>query len=229
MIIIALTTPKSALSAIIIKHYVPVSEGPTTTQNKARLIDVLKNKATYLLIIPNLLRGIASGIFALSAVIMLGSVTSSESVSSFLSTILAISGTLACFIFSLATKRLSCPSLILLGALIFLPSFALITLFDEIGFMILYFISSIGMMFVDYGVPAYLYMSVPSNIMARYSSIRMLTHNAGIAIGSALAGAMLSSGFAFGVTVIAGVLELLLGISYFVFAKRYGTGSRYNV
>jgi predicted MFS family arabinose efflux permease len=106
---------------------------------------------------------------------------------------------------------------------------SLMPLFSESAFMIFYFIASFGMMFVDYAIPSYIYMTVPSGIMARYSSIRMLTHNAGIAIGSALTGVLLSAGLPAVATLIAGALELIVGIVYFLFSKRFGKTLRYSV
>ena len=74
------------------------------------------------------------------------------------------------------------------------------------------------MTLVDYGIPTYVFKIVPCEIMARYSSIRMFTHNLGIAIGSALAGALLSVGAATLLFIITGVIIAAVGVFYFAFS-----------
>lgn len=217
-----LSSVLAVITGFIIRGFKILSTAPTST-SKTSLLGVLKHKATYILFIPNFIRGVASGIFALSALIMLSTVTDSTALSSFLHTVYVISATLACFGMALGVKKLPCPLITLIGTIIFLPAIILMTLFSEVGFICFYAVASVGIVLVDYSIPAYVVEIVPSDIMARYSSIRMFTHNAGIAVGSALVGVFLSVGASLSLLVIAGSLLLIVGIAYFIFYRVYGS------
>ena len=221
------------ISALIISAVLSVLSGITTgsfkilasapkASSKTSLIGVLKHKATYLLLIPNFIRGIASGIFALSALIMLSTVTDSTSLSSLLHTVYVVSATLSCFAFAFLTRKVGCPTIMLVGSVIFFPSVVFMTLFSEIGFLVFYFLATAGIVLVDYAIPAYVVEIVPSDIMARYSSVRMFLFNLGVSVGSALVGVFLSNGESLLLLILAAAALLITCISYFVFGIFYG-------
>jgi MFS family permease len=216
------------VTALLVSAVLSVVSGFTTisfkilstaqhSSTKTSLVSVLKHKATYTLLVPNFIRGISSGIFALAAVIMLSTVTENTALSSLLHTVYVVAATLSCFAFAFLTRRMSCPTIMLIGSIIFLPAVIFMTLFSEIGFMIFYFVATVGIVLVDYSIPAYVVQIVPSDIMARYSSVRMFSFNAGVSVGSALVGVFLSHGAALWLLVTAGVVLLITCSSYFLF------------
>jgi len=167
------------LSATAIRFYKPTmpSEGVAKKEKgRGRLF----SKRTAWILLPHLLRGIATGGFYYFVVVSMQRVTLSASGSSLIVTIGVVGAMVGCVIFMFLDKRMKTGQITLIGNLI-AGLCAVLTAFNTVPalFFVLYFGYMVFLNVSAYAIPAGVVYSVPADELPFISSMRMLMMSAG--------------------------------------------------
>lgn len=164
------------------------------------------------LIIPNLLRGIASGVFAMAAVIVLENGFSSSD-TTLLVTIAALAAILGSFLFAVLSRHINSRFLCLAGSIAVFS----VTLFGtniRFLFFIAYFITGIGKIIIDYSVPTILYKLLSFERAGIYHAWRLIITTAGTSLATMLVGYLIGNVPIFIILIFAALCQLLSGLFY---------------
>lgn len=184
-------------------------------------LDILKLRSMRYLAVPNFLRGVASGILGMAAVVMLSTVTDDAAVSSSLSIVSAGGSAVACFIYAKSYRRFKTTSFCLLGGIVMACSMSLMLVSGSVFvFSIMYLISYIGMTFVDFSIPIYICEIVPYEKIGAYTSVRMLLTTGGAAVGNSVAG-VLADKSPLLLLVSGAFLQITVVFAYYLYDKKF--------
>ena len=176
---------------------------------RARAINIFRRPVFYLLLPANLLRGFASGVVTVLATVAIALGFGAELTTRMVS-LSAIANLAACFLFGLASRRLSPRVSILVGSLCFLL-LPLCLGSSPFLFLIAYAIVYFGRSIVDVAVPSLLIRAVDAEIAGPYNAWRMILHNGGTLLATAIA-SFLSPG---ALLITALVCSVFSGLSFF--------------
>ncbi len=179
------------------------------------MLAVFKNKDTYYLLIPNVSRGLAFGVFNVMAVIAVGAGVAETKDASALNLIIQLASFSASLVFSLFYKKLTVERMLLfatLGICVVLP---LSLSFGFIPFLILMLIALFFRFIVDSAIPTSLVKIIPESQIGAYSSIRMLVFTASQALAAILVLPLVSVIGYNGVLIFAVIMQLVCGIGHY--------------
>ena len=204
-----------AFSGVFTLLYVNMAKGETTPEEeekteKVPIRSVIAHPAFSGLVVPNLLRGFASGITLAMAVVAL-SLGRTEAFTVRLVSIAAVATLLSNFAFGLLSRLLSPRALILLGCLPYLV-LPLFMVENELLAFGVYALVCFGRTFVDVGVPTVCRYAVPVKIAGPYNALRMVLHTGGGMIATALAAVLP----VVPLIVLTAVTGITSGVIYFV-------------
>ena len=186
-------------------------------------LDVLKLRSMRYLAAPNFLRGVASGIIGMAAVVMLSTVTDDAAVSSSLSIVSAAGSAVACFIYAKSYRRFKTTSFCLFGGIVMACSMSLMLVSGSVFvFSIMYLISYIGMTFVDFSIPIYICEIVPYEKIGAYTSVRMLLTTGGAAVGNSVAG-VLADKSPLLLLISGAFLQITVVFAYYLYDKKFAS------
>lgn len=154
-------------------------------QPKIPLVTIFKNPVFYKLFFPNLFRGISAGITTIFATVAIIRGFDTD-VSLALVSIQSIATFGSCGIFALLSKKIRPCRAVLCGTVLFLFAPLMLTS-DKYVFLGAALAVLLGKLIVDIAVPAAVMTVVPADIAGPYSAWRMILHNGGMAIGTAIA------------------------------------------
>ena len=184
-------------------------------------VRVLRMPAFWVLLTPNLMRGICTGVINMLTVIgmqELGVTTEHGASMAIIYTAMSIAGAI---LFGLLSKRLSSRLLCLLAGFVLIAALpGLLLTGGGALFMALYAVVLGAMFMVDYSVPVIVTEIVPYDCIGRYSSLRLGAHWAGIALGSALVGFCLSRGLVPVLLAGAAAMQAVSGLVYYLFSRK---------
>lgn len=181
--------------------------------------ELFKMREVHVLSVPNFIRGIATGIMGMAAVVMLSSVTNDASLSSGLSAASSVGYIISCFIYTRIYKKFKTLLFTLFGASVeFIALLFILSNGSNVKiFVIFYIIAYIGQVFVDVSIPVYITEIIPYKYMGGFTSIRMLLFTAGTATGNYIAGVM-SASHPKSLMILCGCAQLIAGIWYYIFS-----------
>lgn len=186
-------------------------------------LDVLKLRSMRYLAAPNFLRGVASGIIGMAAVVMLSTVTDDAAVSSSLSIVSAAGSAVACFIYAKSYRRFKTTSFCLFGGIVMACSMSLMLVSGSVFvFSIMYLISYIGMTLVDFSIPIYICEIVPYEKIGAYTSVRMLLTTGGAAVGNSVAG-VLADKSPLLLLISGAFLQITVVFAYYLYDKKFAS------
>lgn len=168
------------------------------------------------LIIPNFLRGIATGTVSMIAVMALNlGYTATDT--AYLATLRSAAGIIGSLLFALIGGKINSRFICFGGAIVMLvmPMLALPT---KWVFFAVYLIVYVAKMMVDYAVPTIIYRVTPYEIAGSYHAWRLLIMNAGTALGTYLVGEVIDYVPTAVILAVAAVAQLLSSTGY-CFAK----------
>lgn len=199
-----------------------VNSGSHKNNRKPILLSVLKLPATYLLALPNLMRGIAMGIIGMVSVIMLSTITDDVALSSVLSVILPLSTICACMVYNHFVRRIKVLQFILSGGFIMCIAMCfMLAGGNVIIFCIMYFIACFGMTFVDYSIPVYITEIVSYDAIGSYTAIRMFLTTLGTTLGNYVTGIVLDShANSYMLLIAGGIMVLAAVLCYYAVSKK---------
>lgn len=172
-------------TAIIKGHTEDKSEEPENAPSRISVLQLVRRPVFYLLIPANLLRGFATGTVTVLATIAI-SLGFGADVTTRMVSLSAIANLVGCFLFGLASRYLSPRIGILVGSLCYL--LLPFCLFDSSSlFLLAYAVVFLGKSVVDIAVPSLLVTAVDMEIAGPYNAYRMILHNGGVMLATAVA------------------------------------------
>ena len=183
------------------------------------LIAVFKNKNTYVLLIPNFVRGLAVGIFNVIATIAISTSILNETTSSYVNVILQIATFAANVFFAFAYKKLSTKNLLLLATVGVCISFPFSLEFGVVSFFCCFTIASFFRFVMDTAIPVIITEIIPKEQIGPYTSIRMLIFTGAQAVATLLIAPLNTAIGYTGVLIFATVMLLICGVTYYAVAK----------
>ena len=195
-------------------YSVSVKEKEEKTENSTKTVrvsalSILRRPVFYLLLPANLMRGFASGVVTVLATVAISLGFGAELTTRMVS-ISAVANLVGCLLFGLVSRYLSPRLSILAGSLCFL----LLPLCLEgspLLFLLAYAVVYFGRSVVDVAVPSLLVCAVDADIAGPYNAWRMILHNGGTLLATAIA-SFLSPKL---LLLLALVCSLVSGISFF--------------
>ena len=188
-------------------------------REKNDVISVFKNKNTYILLIPNFVRGLSVGIFNVIATIAISTSILNETTSSYINVILQIATFAGNLFFAFAYKKLSTKNLLLIATLGVCISFPLSLEFGIVGFFICFTIASFFRIVTDTAIPVIITEIIPKEQIGPYTSIRMLIFTGAQAVATLLITPLKSAIGYTGVLIFAAVMLFICGATYYAVAK----------
>ena len=183
------------------------------------VISVFKNKNTYILLIPNFVRGLSVGIFNVIATIAISTSILNETTSSYVNVILQIATFAGNVFFAFAYRKLSTKNLLLLATLGVCVSFPFSLELGVIGFFCCFTIASFFRFVTDTAIPVIITEIIPKEQIGPYTSIRMLIFTGAQAVATLLITPLETAIGYTGVLIFATVMLFICGITYYAVAR----------
>lgn len=188
-------------------------------REKNDVISVFKNKNTYILLIPNFVRGLSVGIFNVIATIAISMSILNETTSSYVNVILQIATFAGNLFFAFAYKKFSTKNLLLLATLGVCVSFPFSLEFGTIGFFCCFTIASFFRFVTDTAIPVIITEIIPKEQIGPYTSIRMLIFTGAQAVATLLITPLKNVVGYTGVLIFATIMLFICGVTYYAVAK----------
>ena len=150
------------------------------------LLDICRAPVFLHLLLPNVLRGFASGATTVVAIAVL-SRGYGEGVTSAMVSVESVAIFVAGFVFVMMTRRLSSRWAILLGSIPYLAMPLLLVRDNAVLLLVAYAVVMLGRNVVDVAVPSALIFVVPVEMAGQYNALRMVLHNGGMLVATAIA------------------------------------------
>ena len=189
------------------------------SQEKGDVIAVFKNKNTYVLLIPNFVRGLSVGIFNVIATIAISMSILNETTSSYVNVILQIATFAGNMFFAFAYKKLSAKNLLLLATLGVCVSFPICLEFGIVGFFCCFAVASFFRFVIDTAIPVLITEIIPQEQIGPYTSIRMLIFTGAQAVATLLVTPLKNAIGYTGVLIFATVMLFICGATYYAVAR----------
>lgn len=197
-------------------------EASKAATEKTDVIAVFKNKNTYVLLIPNFVRGLSVGIFNVIATIAISASILNETTSSYVNVILQIATFAGNIFFAFAYKKLSTKNVLLLATLGVCVIFPFSLTFGLIGFFCCFAFASFFRFVFDTAIPVLITEIIPEEQIGPYTSIRMLIFTGAQAVATLLITPFKDAIGYTGVLIFASVMLFICGITYYAVAKSVG-------
>ena len=214
-----------AIVCLVITAWMCISMKETQTQptpgktTKEELVAVFKNKNTYLLLLPNFVRGLATGIVGVITVIAITSNVLDEENSSIVNIITQVTMLLGNLVYALFCKKVSSKQFLLVstfGMCLLLPG---CLMFGVVGFSVLLFLILFFRNIIDAAIPVLVTEIIPKNQIGAYTSIRMLVYTAAQAVATLIISPIVGVVGYVGLLIFAAVMQLICGLVYYIVAK----------
>lgn len=192
----------------------PPAIAPTETEGEERkearisVLSLVRRPVFYLLVPANLLRGFASGVVAVLATVALTLGHGTEITTRMVS-FSAVSSFLGCLVFGLITRIFSPRIPVFFGCACFLL-LPLCLSDSSAWFLFAYAVVYFGRSMVDVGVPSLLVYAVDAQIAGPYNAWRMILHNGGTMLATAIAPFLSPAAL----LIAATLASLLAGVSF---------------
>ena len=188
-------------------------------REKSDVMAVFKNKNTYILLIPNFVRGLSVGIFNVIATIAISTSILDETTSSYISVILQVATFAGNLFFAFAYKKFSTKNLLLFSTIGVCVSFPFSLELGVIGFFCCFTIASFFRFVIDTAIPVIITEIIPQEQIGPYTSIRMLIFTGAQAVATLLIMPLEAAIGYTGVLIFATAMLFICGATYYAVAK----------
>ena len=208
----------TSLMCLSMKEIHKREEGKKTT--KEDMIAVFKNRDTYVLLIPNFVRGLTMGIMNVIAVIGISKGILNEQTSSYINIVNCVAMLLGNVCFVITCKRVSTSTYLLIasvavgGFLVFCLNGGLVQ------FLALFFFSCLFRYIADTAIPVAITEIIPEKQIGAYTSIRMLLFTAGQAAAPLMITPMIGAIGYTGLMIFAALMQLICCGTYYAVAVK---------
>ena len=160
---------------------------PVTPSQKYGVLSVIKTPVFIKLVPASLLRGFASGMTLIFAVIAAENLGYNEQITTACVSVQSIASLAGCTVFGLLSKKVSHRISIFAGSLTFILLPLIFIPESPLLFLLITGIILFGRTLIDYAVPSLLLYAVPVEIAGPYNAYRMILHNGGSLLVTSLA------------------------------------------
>ncbi len=181
-------------------------------------LGVLRSRHFYVLAIPNLIRGISTGLLGLVLVIGIQDLAMNATDSSILNTVGMASTFAGSLIYSFLSDKVSSRVLCLISALIVMITIPFSIIGGKVWFYVLYFLGISARYIVDGTIPVMITQIVPYEQMGAYTSLRMMLMTGGSSIASLVGGLLIGNISSFLLFTIAAGMLLICVVVYYLYA-----------
>lgn len=178
-------------------------------------------KPFYVLLAPNLLRGLSSGIFSVYAVIGFYYKIIDGATVSILVILSQVGTFLGNIVYTILQQKLSDRNIIFFASIATALFFPFVLFKNSIVvFFIVYLLLNIVITLINNGVPVFLTKHVDYEYIGQYSALRMLIHTLGTSIGSGISIFMFDNIGGIFTLIFAGLCQLVSGVGYYTVLKK---------
>ena len=181
-------------------------------------LGVLRSRHFYVLAIPNLIRGISTGLLGLVLVIGIQDLAMNATDSSILNTVGMASSFAGSLIFSYLSDKASARVLCLISSIIVMITIPFSIVGGKLWFYVLYFLGISARYIVDGTIPVMVTQIVPYEQMGAYTSLRMMLMTGGSSLASLVGGLLIGNIPSFLLFTIAAGMLLICVVVYYLYA-----------
>ncbi|MBQ7016119.1 MAG: MFS transporter [Firmicutes bacterium] len=181
-------------------------------------LGVLKSRHFYVLALPNLIRGISTGLLGLVLVIGIQDLAMNATDSSILNTVGMASSFAGSLVFSYLSDKVSSRLLCLVSSIIVMITIPFSIVGGKLWFYILYFLGISARYIVDGTIPVMVTQIVPYEQMGAYTSLRMMLMTGGSSLASLVGGLLIGNISSFLLFAIAAGMLLICVVVYYLYA-----------
>ena len=190
-----------------------------TNEKSCTELSIFRYKPFYILLVPNLLRGLFSGVISVAAIIGYYNKALDSESAIVLVVIIEIASIIGTFIYSRICRKNIDGKIILLFSVLTSFSLIFISTSNKYVFIVSFLIAKVVSSVIDIAIPVAVTKIVDYSHIGRYTALRMLTHTVGTALGSALIINVIELfGRVFAV-FFTGLCILICGVAYYLYFK----------
>ena len=182
-------------------------------------VAVLKNKYTYVLLVPNFTRGIASGIVGLITVIAITKGVADTTNSSVINIAIRIAAFVSHVVYVLVCKKMRSSTVLLSAAILFCVALPFSLIGNFYAFTFVFLAAYFGISIIDTVIPVIVTEIIPEKEIGAYTSIRMLVFTGGSAVAGLIIMPIADIVGYTGLLVFASVMQAICCVTYFIAAK----------
>ena len=187
---------------------------PKDENKKSSIVDVFKNRDTYLLILPNFARGLAAGIMSVITVLAISSNIIDEKTSSIVNVIMQIAMFAGNLLYIFTYKKLSSKVWLILSTIGICVIFPLCLLGGKIWFFCIFFVAYLARMITDTAIPVLVAEIIPKEQIVAYTSIRMLIFTGAQAVATLIINPIVGVVGYTGLLIFAAIMQAICGVGY---------------
>lgn len=191
---------------------------PQSTTTKDEVIAVFKNKHTYILLLPNFVRGLATGVMNVITVIAISVNLLHSANAAYINIVTQITMLVASLAYAVVCGKIATKNLLLIATLGACLLFPFCLKFGTVGFLILLCATFFFRNIVDVAIPVLVTEIIPQNQIGAYTSIRMLVFTAAQAVATLIITPLtLVIGYT-GLLLFAALMQFICGAVYYAVA-----------
>lgn len=191
------------------------------SRTETKKINIFTYKPFYILLIPNLTRGICMGFINVAVTIGYYFSVIDSIASGYIVVITNAAGILSCIIYSRIAKRGRNGIIILIfSAIVTLMLPVMLIGKNTTVFLIAYGVVYLAVNVAANAIPVSVTEFVEYDVMGQYTAWRMMLMTIGTSIGGILATPMLSAFGGILTLAVAGLMQLITGLGYYIFLKK---------
>ncbi len=207
-------------AAIVAVSFRKIENSKSYTKPQEEKMNLFRYKPFYILFVPNLLRGIGTGVFGVAVTIgyyfgVINSVTSS-----FINIAMYVGTILSGVLYVRIARKWDNAKMILAFSVLSALSLPLMLIGkNAVIFIAGYAVSYLAINIFGTAIPVSVPEFVDYHVMGRYTAWRMMLHTVGIAIGGFLVPIFLKSIGGIPTLLFAGSLNVITGVGYYCYLK----------
>ncbi len=213
------------VSAFLVMRY-RINDYQSAAEQTKR-INLFRYRPFYRLLAANVLRGLATGIFNLAAVIGYSEELIVSGGAEIMVALTQVATILGCQSYARIAQKHRNGLLLLISGFGFCAAMPFLVVGRSfVVFCIFYFITSVFNVYISYAIPVLVAERIDYACIGQYNAWRLALYTLGVAAGSACVPFLLRTVGGFGALLIGGILMVPCGIGYYRFERRAAAGER---
>lgn len=199
-----------------------VATAPAEPKNgQKKKVNIFKYKPFWVLLLPNFLRGLCSGVLNTAMTIGYSMGLTNQSSGAVLTLLLQLATIIGCFIYSRISHGTN-GKIILVSSLTLLVSMPAMVMGQSlILFYAMYLLANFFVNFINYAVPTAIVEMVSYKYIGQYTSWRMLVYTLGAAVANATMTGVMEGIGVLGLMIAAAMCQVISGIVYWWAYKKF--------
>lgn len=197
--------------------------GFSMEKNERKRINLFSYKPFWILLIPNLFRGIHDGVYGISVAIGYYLKLLDSTTSTLLLVITNVATILSSLLYSLVARKQRIEKwLILISAITMMVSMTWMVAGNSTTFLVMYTITYVAFHLINNAVPVGLTKVIDYDVIGQFSAWRMACFSLGIAVAGMVAIPMIDAIGGVSVMIFAGIFQMISSGIYFWYMKKEG-------